>query len=133
MLREEVDKEELALLNQRITDKAEILKALDSELVNLTPDEGLEDEIQQADEYLEGVHRVFAKLKKSQGPTTGRLTPAAAVVPRISLLSLTAETGLVHSGAVTERGPTITGVRIERPDIVRELPPRLHLLSLLCL
>ena len=85
-LREEVvDTDELALLNQRITDKAEILKALDNELVNLVPDEELEEEIQQADEYLEGVHRVLGKLKKSLGTTAGTLPPAAAaVVPRIS-------------------------------------------------
>ena len=124
-LREEViDTDELALLNQRIADKAEILKALDNELANLVPDEELEEEIQQADEYLEGVHRVLGKLKKSLGTTTGTLPPAAApVVPRSSTTSPTAETGLVHSGAVTERGPTVAGIGTERTDILRREPP----------
>ena len=124
-LREEViDTDELALLNQSITNKALILKALDNELVNLVPDKELQEEIQQADEYLVGVHRVLGKLKKCLGTTTGTPPPAAAAaVPPTSSMSPTAETGLVLSGAVTERGRRDAGIGTECTDTVRREPP----------
>ena len=84
----------------------------------------MEEKIQQADEYLEGVHRVLGKLKKCLGMTTGTPPPAAAaVVSRTSSMSLTAKMGLVYSRVVTERDPTVAGIGTERADTVRRGPP----------
>ena len=67
---DEVDADELSVVNLRITDKVEILRVLNQEVVNLAPHKELhvEEEIrvhvQQADEYIEGIYRVFCKADK---------------------------------------------------------------------
>ena len=48
----------------KTNEKLETLKLLDSEIVELTPEEGLEDEIEQADGYKENVYRALTMIDK---------------------------------------------------------------------
>ena len=50
------DSDRLALLKLSLTEKLETLKLLDSEIVELIPEEELVREIEQADEYKENVY-----------------------------------------------------------------------------
>ena len=50
---ETVEFDELTLLQTNLSTKSEILEALDAQIVDLTPDAELEDEIGNAKEYLE--------------------------------------------------------------------------------
>ena len=47
--------DKLSQLKLSLHEKLETLKLLDSEIVELTPEEGLEDEIEQVDGYKENV------------------------------------------------------------------------------
>lgn len=77
---DDLDTEQLALIKQMLAEKIETLKSLDGQMAELVPEEELEEEIQRADEYMEGVYRVLAKLKKALGSAS---TPPLAIAPRI--------------------------------------------------
>ena len=53
------DSDKLSQLKLSLHKKLETLKLLDSEIVQLSPEEGLEDEIEQADGYKENVYRAL--------------------------------------------------------------------------
>ena len=50
------DNDKLAQLKLSLHEKLETLKQLDSEVVDLTPEEGLDEEIEQADDYKDNVY-----------------------------------------------------------------------------
>ena len=75
---EETDLDQLVLYKERITDKVTTLRSLDDELAELVPEEELKEEIVQADEYLERIYGVLAKLNKKLGPISGGTTSTAA-------------------------------------------------------
>ena len=76
---ENIDVDQLSLIQRRITEKREVLKNLDSEMAELVPDDELEEEIQQADEFLDRIYEVLAKLDKALDPATSRIgTPLTA-------------------------------------------------------
>ena len=50
------DSEELSLVKQMLVEKIETLKELDAKMADLVPDDELEEEIERADEYMQGVY-----------------------------------------------------------------------------
>ena len=58
------DSDKLSQLKLSLHEKLEMLKLLDSEIVELTPEEGLEDEREQADGYKENVYRALIMIDK---------------------------------------------------------------------
>ena len=110
---EVVDVDELSFLQQRITEKRELLKTLDSELAELVPDEGLEEEIQQADEYLERLYEVLMKLDKG-------LELASRTISRTGTPSPTSREGSVAS--VTEEVSPTLDRTTKSPEVTRKEP-----------
>ena len=94
-----------------IEEKVATLKALDSELIELVPEEDLEAEIQQADEHLERMYGVLAKLEKALRPST---TPTPAVRARTEPAA--------RPRADTER-PATPHAEATRPDEATRTPP----------
>lgn len=84
------DGDKLALLKLSLREKLETLKQLDSEIVELTPEEELVREIEQADEYKENVYRALTCVDKTLVATSARAsstthvstTPATHAHPR---------------------------------------------------
>ncbi len=62
---ETLDAEELVLLQTNLTAKIKTLEALNIEMVELTPEEQLETEIERADEYSEKVQRSLMRIRKA--------------------------------------------------------------------
>ena len=87
------DRDRLALLKLTLNKKLDTLNKLDSEIVELTADEDLENEIQQSDEYRERVYSALTHVDEVLNITTAHatLTPPI-VVPdyrtKIKLLEL---------------------------------------------
>lgn len=80
---EEVDKDDLSLIKQLLLEKVSTLKRLDEQIAGLVPDAELEDEIQNADETLEKIYGIMAKLSKALGPFVATpLDTVARVEPR---------------------------------------------------
>ena len=59
-----LDQDQLRLLNSSLSTKLTKLTDLDTEIVELTPEEGFEEEIVRADEYTEGIQRALLKIEK---------------------------------------------------------------------
>ena len=96
------DSAKLSQLKLSLQEKLETLKLLDAEIVELTPEEGLVEEIEQADGYKEGVYTAMINLEKqlstpiaTPSPATGtRTTPPPLAYPlsksgRVKLPKLT--------------------------------------------
>ena len=73
------DSDKLSQLKLSLHKKLETLKLLDSEIVQLTPEEGLEDEIEQADGYKENVYCALIMIDKVLKPTPSPPTPIADI------------------------------------------------------
>ncbi len=72
---------ELAFVN--LNRKVEVLTPLDAEILELTPDDDIEAEIDHADQYQEGIRRTLSKLSNALAVVapTPRTDPAARVDP----------------------------------------------------
>ena len=57
-----LDLDRLSLLKLTLDEKLETLKSLDVEIIELTPEEGLEEEIQQSDEYKGKVYDALTRI-----------------------------------------------------------------------
>ena len=88
------DSDKLAQLKLSLQEKLETLKQLDSEIVDLTPEDGLEEEIEQADGYKDNVYRALTMIDKALNAKHSRPTPAA------SAPALTAPTVTPHVNQV---------------------------------
>lgn len=73
-----LDPDRLSLLKLTLDEKLETLKSLDVEIIELTPEEALEEEIQQSDEYKEKVYDALTKIYRAVNPGTTPPTPAIA-------------------------------------------------------
>ena len=81
-----------------LQEKLETLKQLDSKVLELTEDNGLEVEIQNANEYKDGIHSTMVGIDELSmkhkppampvGPNTGNVHAATLVSERIKLLKL---------------------------------------------
>ncbi len=60
----------LSLLQQTLEQKLETLKGLDTEIIELTPEETLDDEIQQADDYRERIYEALTRIKRAEPTAT---------------------------------------------------------------
>ena len=60
-----VDLDELTLLQTNLSAKSKTLEALDAQIVDLTPDAQLEEEVGRADEYSERIQRSLLKIRKA--------------------------------------------------------------------
>ena len=60
-----VDPDELTLLQTNLFTKSKPLEALDAQIVDLTPNAELEEEIVRAEEYLEKIQRALLKIHKA--------------------------------------------------------------------
>jgi len=60
-----VNADELTLLQTNLSTKLTTLEALNSEIVELTPEGQLEDEIGRADEYSENIQRTLLQIRKA--------------------------------------------------------------------
>ena len=80
------DRDRLTLLKLTLNEKLDTLNRLDSEIIKLTADEDLDNEIQQSDEYKERIHspltRVDRVLNTSTTTAHTTLTPPTVVPDR---------------------------------------------------
>ncbi len=60
----------LSLLQQTLEQKLETLKGLDTEIIELTPEETLDDEIQQA--YRERIYEALTRIKRAEPTATAQ-------------------------------------------------------------
>ena len=104
------DNDKLAQLKLSLHEKLETLKQLDSEVVDLTPEEGLDEEIEQADGYKDNVYRALTMIDKALKPKPSSPSPAAssptptspAVTPPVNRVKLP-KLSLPHfSGNITK-------------------------------
>ena len=72
------DSDKLAQLKLSLQEKLETLKQLDSEIVDLTPEDGLEEEIEQADGYKDNVYRALTMIDKALSAKHSHSTPAVS-------------------------------------------------------
>ena len=75
------DSDKLAQLKLSLQEKLEILKQLDSGIVDLTPEDGLDGEIEQDDGYKDGVYRALTLIDKALNTKPSPPTPAATATP----------------------------------------------------
>ena len=83
------DPDRLALLKLTLNEKLDTLRKFDSEIIELTPEDGLEGEIQQSDEYKERMYDAVTKIDRVVG--TLRTPPATAVARTSSPAATTHE------------------------------------------
>ena len=79
-----VDPDILTLLKLTLTEKLETLKKFDSEIIELIPEDDLEDEIQQSDEYRERIYAALTRVDKAANPVRVRAESTAATTDRRS-------------------------------------------------
>ena len=72
-----VDPDKLSLLKLTLTKKLETLKKFNSEIIELTPEDDLEDEIQQSDEYRERIYATLTHVDKAANPVRVRAESTA--------------------------------------------------------
>lgn len=74
-----IDTLKLAQLNLSLQEKLETLKQLDNEILELTEEGDLVNEIEQADSFKEGIYEAIARIEKLRvtTPTTPSATPTA--------------------------------------------------------
>ena len=58
----------LALLKLTLSEKLETLKGLDAEIIEITPKEGLDDEIGRSDEFKERLYDALTRINKMISP-----------------------------------------------------------------
>lgn len=63
-----INHDELALVQTNLSAKLTTLDTLNSEIVELTPGDQLEDEIGRADEYSEKIQRTLLQVRKALQP-----------------------------------------------------------------
>ena len=61
------DTAKLAQLRMSLKEKLEVLKALDSEVLDLMEEDGLAEEIEEADTYKGDIYAVMARLEEFNG------------------------------------------------------------------
>ena len=71
------DNAKLSQLKLSLQEKLETLKRLDNEIMELTPEDGLVEEIEQADSYKEGVYIAMINIEKHMSTPTATPSPAA--------------------------------------------------------
>ena len=77
-----VDTDELALLQTNLSTKLTTLEALNTEIVELTPEAQLEEEIGRADEYSERIQRTLLQIRKALNPpSTAPIMPPRDLPP----------------------------------------------------
>lgn len=104
---ETLDEERLSLLKLALEEKLGTLKLLDSEIVELSEEDALVTEIEQADEYKSDIYGALVKIDKalkrttpSAPPTPARdVTPARAPEPSVRLPKLSIKP---FSGDITQ-------------------------------
>ena len=90
------DNDTLAQLKLSLHEKLETLKQQDSEVVDLTPEERLDEDIEQAEDYKDNVHRALTMIDKTLKPksssptlTASSSTPTSpAVTPHVNRVKL---------------------------------------------
>ena len=75
---EEFDTSKLSQLKLSLQEKLEVLRQLDAEILELTDEEGLVDEIEQADLFKEGIYTALVRIEKA---TAIAATPIAPPTP----------------------------------------------------
>ena len=73
--------DKLAQLKLSLHEKLETLKQLDSGIVDPTPEDGLDGEIEQADGYKDGVYPALTLIDKALNTKPSPPTPAATATP----------------------------------------------------
>ena len=69
LVSETPNKERLSLLRLTLHEKLETIIALDSEVIELIDDDTLADEIEQADDYKEGVFNALIRIDRIMKPS----------------------------------------------------------------
>ena len=77
-----INHDELALVQTNLSAKLTTLDTLNSEIVELTPGDQLEDEIGRADEYSEKIQRTLLQVRKALNPPPPVDKPPDATPPR---------------------------------------------------
>ena len=111
------DTEELSLVKQMLVEKIETLKELDAKMADLVPDDELEEEIERADEYMQGVYRILAKIKKAlvPAPTPPPTLPTPAATPAVRFAPMPSGDPMRTSHPTTS--PTLATDRVKLPKI----------------
>lgn len=72
------DIDRLSMLKLTLEEKLDVLKGFDAEITELTPEDSLDDEIQQSDEYKERIYEALSRINRAMKTTT-----APSMVPTI--------------------------------------------------
>ena len=83
------DTSKLAQLKLSLQEKLEVLRQLDGEILELTEEDGLVDEIEQADLFKEGIYTALVRIEKATAATPGApptigtppTTPSSSIEP----------------------------------------------------
>ena len=129
---DDIDADRLSMIQQSLAAKVKTLESLDEELSELVPEDELEEEIQNTDEYMENVHAVVAKLNKMlRVSTTSELAsttdtvqsattaPATVATPSASISKVTVPPNITPAATAASTSatvpPTTAVVTIESP------------------
>ena len=103
---EDIDADRLSMIQRSLAAKVKTLESLDEELSKLVPDDELEEEIQNTDEYMENVHAVVAKLNKMlRVSTTSELASTTGTVQSTTTAASTSATVPPTTSVVTIESP----------------------------
>ena len=77
------DQDRLALLKLTLNEKLETLNRLDSEIIELTAEADLDDEIQQSDDYKERIYEALTSVNKVLNTLTAHAPAATPPLPAV--------------------------------------------------
>ena len=111
-----IDVDELTLLQASLSSKLTVLEALDTEIVVLTPEDQLEEEIAKADDYSERVRRTLLCICKALESAT-RAPSSPSVTPPVTRDMPHDDTSPLDTSVTTTTESTIASSKVKLPKI----------------
>ena len=102
-----IDGNELALLQTSLSSKFTMLEALNKEIVELTPEDQLEEEVGRADDYAARIQKALLQIRKALKPTFPTLTVVPTATPPTVVTMGTPPT-VVTTATTSTVAPTAT-------------------------
>ena len=115
---EEPDAIRLAQLKLSLEEKLNTLTRLDSEILDITEDDNVEDEIQEADEFKERVYGAIVRLGNRTRSLTGPVTPPATAVLTSPAIPPADAPVVVTAAPSTDAPVVITTIPTTKPSVV---------------
>ena len=96
--------------------KGEILTPLDAEILELTPDEAIETEIEHADQYQENIQATISKIHNVLSPP-GMPTPRTDATPEVLATHTSITSATPRAPTPTEPGGSAHGSKVKLPKL----------------